>query len=450
MGWEDTWTTSAINATHGTLRASKAVASLAAIFRNRRVLVVFLLGFASGLPFFLTGSTLSAWMTNAHVKLTTIGFLSWIGFAYTFKPLWAPVVDRYQLPLLGRRRGWLLLFQVLLALAVVALGAVGPRLEAGPPSTRQLEIVVAAAVLVAFLSASQDIVIDAYRTDLLEPEERPLGAAAAVLGYRIGMLSSGGGALILSDHLAWRTVYAIMASLVLVGIATTVLLAPEPVADRPPRTLADAVVAPLVDFFTRPGAVQLLTVIVLMGFGDHLARTLTTPFLLTVGYTKTEVGEVTKIFGVVASIVGTIAGGALIARYRLSRMMVVFGALQPLGAACYGLIALQGRSHLMLFLAVATDNVTTAMVAASVDTFAMSLCRKRYSATQFALLMAASSIAGRLVGGGAGWFAERFGWPSFFFSSIIFCLPALLLVGARRKAIDRAYLGVDAETAAAT
>jgi PAT family beta-lactamase induction signal transducer AmpG len=419
------------------------VGSLAAIFRNRRILVVFLLGFASGLPYFLTGSTLSAWMTTAHVKLTTIGFLTWIGFAYTFKPLWAPVVDRYQLPLLGRRRGWLLLFQILLALAIVVLGAVGPRLELGAPSVQQIEIVVVAAVLVAFLSASQDIVIDAYRIDLLEPEERALGASATAFGYRLGMLSAGGGALILSDHMAWRTVYAIMAALVLVGIVTTVLLAPEPVADRPPRTLADAVVAPLVDYFTRPGAVQFLFLIVLMGFGDHLARTLTTPFLLTSGYTRSEIGEVTKIFGVMASLVGTLAGGALIARHGLSRMMLVFGTLQPLGAACYGLIALYGKSHGLLFLAVATDNVTTMMLAAAVDTFAMSLCRKRYSATQFALLMAASSILGRFVGGGAGWFAERFGWPAFFFGSMLFCVPALILVGARRRAIERAYLGAD-------
>jgi PAT family beta-lactamase induction signal transducer AmpG len=417
------------------------VGVLAAIFRSRRILVVFLLGFASGLPLFLTGSTLSAWMTSAHVKLTTIGFLSWIGFAYTFKPLWAPVVDRYQLPLLGRRRGWLLLFQIALVFALVGLGAVGPQLTVGPPSLRQLEIVVAAAVLVAFLSASQDIVIDAYRIDLLQPEERALGAAATAFGYRLGMLSAGGGALILSDHIAWRTVYTIMAALMLVGIVTTVLLAPEPVADRPPRTLADAVVAPLVDFFTRPGAVMFLFIILLMGFGDHLARTLTTPFLLLTGYTRSEVGEVTKIFGVIASLVGSLAGGALITRYRLARMTLIFGALQPLGAACYGLIALHGKSHSLLFLAVATDNVTTMMLAAAVDTFAMSLCNKRYSATQFALLMSASSIAGRFVGGGAGWFAERFGWPAFFFGSMFFCLPALFLVAARRRPIDDAYVG---------
>lgn len=424
--------------------------SLTAIFRSRRILVVFLLGFASGLPFFLTGSTLSAWMTTAHVKLTTIGFLSWIGFAYTFKPLWAPVVDRYQLPLLGRRRGWLLLFQLLLALAIVFLGSVGPRLEAGPPSPRQIEIVVAVALLVAFLSASQDIVIDAYRIDLLEPEERALGASATAFGYRLGMLSSGGGALILSDHVAWKTVYAVMAALVLVGIVTTVLLAPEPVADRPPRTLSDAVVAPLVDFFSRPGALSFVVVIMFLGFGDHLARTLTTPFLLLTGYTKSEVGEVTKIFGVLASLAGSLAGGALIVRYGLARMILVFGALQPLGAACYGLIALHGKSHGLLFLAVATDNVTTMMLAAAVDTFAMSLCRKRYSATQFALLMAASSVAGRFVGGGAGWFADRFGWPAFFFSSILFCVPALILVAARRRAIERAYLGPDAAAEAAS
>jgi PAT family beta-lactamase induction signal transducer AmpG len=424
--------------------ASKIVKLLPPIFRNRRILVTFLLGFASGLPFFLTGSTLAAWMTSAHVKLTTIGFLSWIGFAYTFKPLWAPVVDRYQVPLLGRRRGWLLVFQLALALALVLLGAIGPRPELGTPPLRQLEITVAAAVLVAFLSASQDIVIDAYRIDLLEPEERAIGAAATAFGYRLGMLAAGGGALILSDHMAWRSVYAIMAGLVLVGIVTTVLLAPEATADRPPRTLADAVVAPLVDFFSRPGALPFVLTIMLMGFGDHLARTLTTPFLLTIGYTRSEVGEVTKIFGVLASLVGSLAGGALITRYHLSRMMLVFGALQPLGAACYGLIALQGKSHAMLFLAVATDNVTTMMLAASIDTFAMSLCNKRYSATQFALLMSASSIAGRFVGGGAGWFAEHFGWPAFFFGSTFFCLPALLLVATRRHAIDRAYLGGNA------
>jgi PAT family beta-lactamase induction signal transducer AmpG len=246
-----------------------------------------------------------------------------------------------------------------------------------------------------------------------------------------------------------------MAALMVIGILTTVLLAPEPVTDRPPRTLADAVVAPLTDFFTRPGAIAFLVVIVLMGFGDHLARTLMTPFLLKSGYTNGEVGEVTKIFGVFASIAGTVGGGVLIARFRLSRMMLVFAALQPLGAACYGLIAVYGRSHGLLFLAVATDNVTTAMVAASVDTFAMSLCSKRYSATQFALLMAASSIAGRFVGGGAGWFAERFGWPMFFFGSMLFCVPAIALVAGRRRAIDATYLGglsptAPAEGAAAT
>jgi PAT family beta-lactamase induction signal transducer AmpG len=413
---------------------------LSGIFGSRRILVIFLLGFASGLPYFLTGSTLSAWMTNAHVRLATIGLFSWIGLAYNLKPLWAPLVDRYHLPLLGRRRGWLLVFQLALVLAIIALGAAGPQLGASAPTLRQLEVVVAAALLVAFLSASQDIVIDAYRTDLLEPEERALGAAAAVLGYRIGMLAAGGGALILSDHVAWRTVYAVMALLLVVGIATTVLLAPEPVADRPPRRLADAVVAPLVDYFSRPGAVALLFVIVFMGFGDHLARTLTTPFLLKAGYTNGEVGEVTKLFGVAASITGTIAAGALIARFRLARTMLVFGLFQPLGAACYGLIALYGKSHALLFLAVTVDNVTTAMVAAAIDTFAMALCNKRYSATQFALLMAASSAAGRLVGGGAGWFVERFGWSHFFFSSMIFCVPALLLVGWKRRTIEATYL----------
>jgi PAT family beta-lactamase induction signal transducer AmpG len=201
------------------------------------------------------------------------------------------------------------------------------------------------------------------------------------------------------------------------------------------------VVEPLVDFFTRRNAVTFLVVIMLLGFGDHLARTLMTPFLLKSGYTNAEVGEVTKVFGVFASIAGTLGGSTLIARFGLTPMMLIFAALQPLGAACYGAIAVHGKSHALLFLAVSVDNTTTAMVAAAIDTFLMALCNKRYSATQFALLMAATSLAGRFVGGGAGWFADHYGWSPFFFGSMLFALPSLALLAWKRRAVEAAYVG---------
>lgn len=407
------------------------------VFRSRRVLLMFLLGFSSGLPFNLIGSTFAAWLTNCGVDIKAIGLLSLVGIGYSVKLAWAPLLDRYRLPLLGRRRGWLLLFQAALAGAIATMGMVGPA-RGSAPSAASLTVIVACAVGVGFLAASQDIVADAYRTDLMEQKERAAGTATFVFGYRVAMLTSGGLALILSDHASWRVVYLVMSLLMLGGAATTVWLAPETQPTRPPRTLKAAIVEPLVDFFSRPGAVLLLVTILLFGLGDHVARTLTTPFLLRLGFSNSEVGEVTKIFGVLATMVGTLGAGALVARFGLWRMMFLFACLQPLGAACYGLLAMHGKNHALLFLAVGVDNVFTGFAVAALDTFLMALCNRRYSATQFALLTSASGIAGRLIGSSAGFFAARFGWPSFFFGTMLVCVPALALLAYKRGAVEEA------------
>ncbi len=407
------------------------------IFRNRRVLLMFLLGFASGLPFNLIGATFSAWLTNLGVDIKAIGLLSLVGLGYSLKLAWAPLIDRYRVPLLGRRRGWLLLFQLGLVAGIGAMGLLGPD-RGSHPSSHILLVIIACAVGVGFLAASQDIVSDAYRTDLMRPEERAAGTATYVFGYRVAMLSSGALALILSDHTSWRVVYLIMGGLMFVGVATTLWLAPEPETARPPRRLRDAIVEPLVDFFSRRGAVILLVTILLFGLGDHVARTLTTPFLLRQGFSNSEVGEVTKVFGVIATMVGTLGAGGLVARYGLWRMMLLFATLQPLGAGCYGLLALHGKSHPLLFLAVGVDNVCTGFAVAALDAFLMALCNKRYSATQFALLSSASGIAGRLIGSSAGFIASRFGWSSFFFGTMFVCVPALLLLWSQRRAVEAA------------
>lgn len=274
-----------------------------AIFTQRRSAVLLLLGFASGLPLALTSGTLQAWMTVAGVDLKTIGFFSLVGQAYVFKFLWSPLMDRYTPPLLGRRRGWLLLSQVLLLIAIFSMGLLNPE--------RHLWWLAALAVMVAFCSASQDIVFDAYKTDLLSAEERGAGAAISVFGYRLAMLVSGGLALWLADrYLGWQATYWLMAALMLIGIAAT-LMAPEPQADvPPPRTLEQAVLAPLRDFFLRDNAWLILLLIVMYKMGDAFAGSLSTTFLIRgVGFDAGEVGLVNKTLGLLATIVGACGAG---------------------------------------------------------------------------------------------------------------------------------------------
>ena len=278
-----------------------------------RMLVAFLMGFACGVPLLLTGSVLQAWMTEEGVDLTVIGLYSLVGLPYTLKFLWAPVFDRFTLPLFGRRRGWMLVTQVCLIVGLIGLGLTDP--------ARSPWVVAGVAFLVTFLSASQDIVIDAYRREDLRDNELGLGSSLYVNGYRLGMLLAGSGGLILADHFSFAQVYLMMAATLLVGVVTT-LSCREPALTRgTPRTFREAVVEPFTDYFRRDHALALLLFILLYKLGDQMASTMTTPFYLDLGFTKTQIGAVAKLFGFWSAIAGGLLGGAILMRIGIVRSL---------------------------------------------------------------------------------------------------------------------------------
>ncbi|AIA70104.1 beta-lactamase induction signal transducer [Pectobacterium atrosepticum SCRI1043] len=400
------------------------------LFSQRNSLFMLLLGFASGLPLALTSGTLQAWMTIENVDLKTIGFFSLVGQAYVFKFLWSPLMDRYTPPFLGRRRGWLILSQLLLIVAIIGMGFMNP--------TRDLLWLATLAVLVAFCSASQDIVFDAYKTDLLPPEERGTGAATSVLGYRLAMLVSGGLALWMADrYFGWQATYWLMAGLMLIGVFAT-LLAPEPLNSQPaPRTMEQAIVAPLRDFFERNNAWLILLLIVLYKLGDAFAVSLTTTFLIRgVGFNAGDVGLVNKTLGLFATIVGAIYGGLLMQRLSLFRALMLFGLLQAVSNAGYWLLAITDKNLFTMASAVFLENLCGGMGTAAFVALLMTLCNKSFSATQFALLSALAAVGRVYVGPIAGWFVESYGWAWFYLFSIFAALPGLAILMICRETLE--------------
>ena len=392
------------------------------LFQPPKSAILLILGFASGLPLALTSGTLQAWMTVENIDLKTIGFFSLVGQAYVFKFLWSPIMDRYTPPLLGRRRGWLLITQILLLVAIAGMGFLEPG--------SQLRWMAALAVVIAFCSASQDIVFDAWKTDVLPAEERGTGAAISVLGYRLAMLVSGGLALWLADrYLGWQGMYWLMAALMLPCIIAT-LLAPEPTDAIPvPKSLEQAVVAPLRDFFGRNNAWLILLLIVLYKLGDAFAMSLTTTFLIRgVGFDAGEVGMVNKTLGLIATIVGALYGGILMQRLSLFRALLIFGILQGVSNAGYWLLSITDKNMFSMAGAVFFENLCGGMGTAAFVALLMTLCNKSFSATQFALLSALSAVGRVYVGPIAGWFVEAQGWPTFYLFSVIAAVPGILLL----------------------
>lgn len=402
----------------------------AAALADRRIGLMLGLGFASGLPLALTSGTLQAWMTVEGLSLTTIGFATLIGQAYVFKFLWAPALDRYTPPLLGRRRGWLLVTQGLLIAGLVAMSQLSPQ-----ASLTGLAI---AALAVAFFSASQDVVFDAYRADVLAPAQRGAGAAVSVLGYRLGMIVSGGLALWLAERVTgWGGMYLVMAALMLVGVAAT-WAAPEPQAPpATPRSLREAVIEPLREFFARPGTWALLGLIVCYKLGDAFAGALSTTFLIRgAGFPAYEVGLVNKTFGLAATIVGALCGGVLMARLGLYRSLLWFGIGQAVSNLGYWLIAVSPQSLALMAGAVGVENLVGGMGTAAFVALLMSLVDARFSATQFALLSALASVGRVYVGPATGYLVEAVGWPAFFLLTVAFAAPGLALLVALRRRIE--------------
>jgi PAT family beta-lactamase induction signal transducer AmpG len=388
------------------------------------MVVLLLLGFASGMPLYLTSRTLQAWMTVENVDLTTIGLFSLVALPYSLKFIWAPVFDRFVPPFLGRRRGWLLIIQLPLMLAIATMSLHDP--------SRALQFLAMHAMLVAFLSASQDIVIDGYRAEVLAEREMGAGAGIWVLGYRIALLATGSLAYILADRMAWPQVYIVMALLLIVGILGT-LLAHEPVlAEKPPATFADAVVLPFREFFTRAGVMAgaaVLLFIVLFKLPDYLAQTMAVPFLLGAGYSQTDIGAIQGGLGLAATIVGALSGGSVIAKLGINRSLWLFGVLQAISNLAYfGLARLGQPDYSFLVTTIIIENLCTGLVTAGFLAFLMSLCSLRFSATQFALLSSLMGASRDVLVAPAGGIAESTGWPLYFLITLVAAVPGMLLL----------------------
>jgi len=390
------------------------------VILSRRMLVSGLMGFSCGLPLLLTITVLQAWMQEEGVDLTVIGLMSLVGLPYTLKFVWSPLVDRFTLPFLGRRRGWLLVAQLALMGAIVNLGLSNP--------AESPWMVALAALLVTFFSASQDIVVDAYRREDLPDEELGLGSSLYVNGYRVGMLLASGGGLIMADQVSFSVVYLVMAACLLVGVITT-LFAPEPKTPQgTPQSMREALIEPFVDYLKRSGALWMLAFVLLYKVGDSMAAAMTTPFYLDIGFTKTEIGTVVKLFGFWATIVGAFSGGVIMLRLGINRSLWIFGALQAVSTAGFALLAHIGYSLTGLAAVVAFENISSGMGTSAFIAFMASLTNKRFTATQYALLTSLMGVPRVMASAPTGFLAKSLGWFEFFLICTFLAVPGLLLL----------------------
>nr|WP_202924866.1 AmpG family muropeptide MFS transporter [Myxacorys almedinensis] len=382
-----------------------------------------LIGFSSGLPFLLTSRTLQAWMTVEGIKLSTIGLFSLVALPYSLKFLWAPVLDRFIPPFLGRRRGWLLITQLALLVGIAAMSLHNPQ--------QSLQFIAINAIVIAFFSATQDIAADAYRTDVLDKPELGAGAAIFVTGYRIALLITGAIAFFLADRMPWQNVYLLLSLLIGIGMVAA-FFAPEPEQQAvPPLTLSEAVVQPLLDFFGRLGRLRgslILGFIVLYKFGDSLLNNMAIPFLLQTGFTQTDIGAIQGGMGILATIVGTLVGGAIFSRIGVNRSLWIFGGLQAFSNVAYLVLAQVGQNYPFMVVAINVENFCTGLGNAAFLAFLMSLCNQRFSATQFALLSSLMAVSRDILVARAGALAEATGWTGFFFITILAAIPGLLLL----------------------
>jgi PAT family beta-lactamase induction signal transducer AmpG len=398
------------------------------VFQSRKMAALLMLGFASGLPLYLTDKTLQAWLTVEGVDLKSIGLFSLVALPYSLKFLWSPFLDRFIPPFLGRRRGWLVIAQVLLVIAIAAMAFQNPQ--------QGLRAIAINAIVIAFFSATQDIAADAYRTDVLDKPELGAGAAVFVLGYRIALLLTGALALRLADQMPWNSVYLILAGIMSISVLYSIF-APEPVLrEPPPTTLQEIFIDPFREFFQRSGLVRgamILLFIVLYKLGDVLVSKMSTTFLLKTGFSQTTIGDIQGGMGLIATIVGTLVGGALLSRWGINRSLWVFGGLQAISNLAYYILAQLGQNYPVLVLAVNIENFCGGLGTAAFLGFLMSLCNQRFSATQFALLSSLLAVSRDILGASAGQIAEATGaettgWSPFFLISILAAIPGLLLL----------------------
>ena len=474
-----------------------ALRSYSQIFASRNMMAMLVLGFASGLPLGLTAGALQAWLTVEGLSLKSIGYFSLVALPYTFKFVWAPLMDRFEPNFAGRRRSWLMITQCALGLCCFAMAAFSP--------TTELALLAAASVAMAFCSASQDIVFDAYRSDLLSPQERGSGSAIMVLGYRLAMLVSGGLALILADQtLGWPNTYRCMGviffgfvlvtwcmprptevapiksdarveikgfvAMLMIGASIAILvlgwpllgwsgLVPAAIKSNKWSSLAadtltivlafsaaiftarkigfPSFVTPLDAFLVQRHAVLLLLLVVFYKLGDAFAASLSTSFLVRgLGFTVSEVGAVNKVSGLIATIVGALLGGLIMTRISLFRALMIFGVLQAVSNLSYWFLSVTDKNLATMMGAIWFENVCGGMGSTAFVALMMTLTDKRFSAAQFALLSALAAVGRVYVGPTSGVLVEAFGWSQFFIMTVVTALPGLLLLWVLKRDID--------------
>jgi PAT family beta-lactamase induction signal transducer AmpG len=415
------------------------------VFFTPKMGAILSLGFSSGLPYVLVNDAFTAWMTKASFDLKTIGWFGLVTIPYSFKFVWAPLIDRFIPPFLGRRRGWMIISQIALFLSILALTAqiaYISKLSHSELSFSPLNLLAILAAIIVFLSATQDIAIDAYRTDVLEKHEVGTGASLTILGYRVAILLTGWIGFILADQITWVGVYTVMAFFMGIGLLAT-FFAPEPThIAQPPQTLMEAVIKPFLEFFQRLGKKQALLAllfIILYRLGDAMVNKMAVPFLGGQGleFSDTDIGNIRNGLGLVATIVGTLAGGSILSKIGINKSLWVFGIVQALSNLGYYSLTLTGKNLNMMILAINVENFSGGLGTAGFVGFLMSLCNSSFSATQFALLSSLMAVGRDIIGSPlAGEFAQKVqaspenlsGWGIFFIGTLVIALPGLLML----------------------
>jgi PAT family beta-lactamase induction signal transducer AmpG len=388
---------------------------------TRKMLTILCLGIAAGIPLGIVLTVLQAWMTKSGIDLKTVGLAMLVQMPYTWKFVWSPLMDRFVPPFLGRRRGWMLVSQLLMIVSIVAMGQFDP--------AHDIVLILAFATLISFAGASHDIGIDAYRRDVLDESELGFGSAVAVNSYLIGFRYIGVVlGLFLGDFLPWSHVFMILAGFVVIGVVGTAIAIEPRDAIPAPRSLREAVFNPFLDYLKRPGAIEILLFILLYKLGDNLASALLTPFYIKVGYSLTQISVYYKVVSFWGTFCGGLIGGALLTRYSIRKCLMAFGVFQGVTPLAFSILVFTGPNVLALAFVVAIETFSLGMGALALTTFMLRLCNRRFSATQYALLTSFTRIPGIAAGATAGFIAESVGWVNFYILCVVLAIPGLVMI----------------------
>jgi len=407
------------------------IQNFAQLYFNRKQLLIFIMGVSSGIPLYLILSTLFIWLTRDNIDITTIGLFALTQIPWTIKFLWAPVIDNYNIKFLskfiGERKGWLFVTQIFLILSIVGLGFSEP--------SKNLEITALFALMVAFFSATQDIIVDAYRIEILEDENQGAGAAVTQFGYRIGGIFAGAGSLYLKSYFSWNLVFTIVALLLLI-LMLLIILIPIENDKRKKKRSSNNLIKPFYEFVFRHSIFKISLIFIFIfsfKFGDVIAGVMANPFYVKLGFSNIEIANASKIFGVVMTILGVFIGGVLVRKVGVISALILSGFFQVVSNLLYILLNHVGPEIYFLFLVVAGENFSGGMGSAAFVAYLSALCNKNYTGTQYALLSSIMGLARTVLSSPSGFIVESFGWTKFFIFSIFLGVPALFILFWMKK-----------------